>query len=90
MVKCGTDSAQKEFSLAFFRRKNLMDDNNYEKYCDPCQANVIKRYCPLERVSAELGAVGVVLIPVDATSLGRTVEAIGNGGLCKRKHVKMV
>ena len=41
-----------------------MGGDNYEKYCHPRQANVVKRYRALKGVTTELSAVGVVLIPV--------------------------
>lgn len=50
-----------------------MDGDNYKKYCDPGQANIIKRYCALKRVSTELSAVGVVLIPVNAAFIRWTI-----------------
>lgn len=48
-------------------------DNNYQEYCHPRQSDIIERDCSLEWVAAELCAVSVILIPVDARGLRRGI-----------------
>lgn len=37
----------------------------YQKYSYPRHTNVIERYSPLERISTELSAICVVLVPIN-------------------------
>lgn len=47
-------------------KNDFNDADNYEKYGHPRQPNVVERYGALERVPTQLGAIRVVLIPIDA------------------------
>lgn len=37
----------------------------YQKNSNPGHANIIERYSPLERISTELSAICVVLVPIN-------------------------
>lgn len=66
---------QKSFSVSFFLSRNIKfnDGNNYKKYRHPRQSDVVEGDRSLEWVSAELRAIGVVLIPIDTRRLRRYV-----------------
>lgn len=53
-------------ALLVSTKNDFNDADNYEKYGHPRQSNVVERNRPLERVSTQLGAIRVVLIPIDA------------------------
>lgn len=54
-------------------KNDFNDADNYEKYGHPRQSNVVERNCALERVPTQLGAIRVVLIPIDAWRVCRWV-----------------
>lgn len=37
----------------------------YEEYCDPGQSDVVKGYGPLKGIPSQLGAISVVLVPIN-------------------------
>lgn len=64
------------------------EGNKYQKYCHPRQTNVVERYRALEGVAAELRAVRVVLIPINARRVCWCVLAVRNRGSCTGKRNK--
>lgn len=54
--------------------------NTYQKYSYPSHTNIIKRYSPLERISTELSAICVVLVPINTWCVSGMV---GRKCLCR-------
>lgn len=64
-------------------KSDFNDADNYEKYGHPSQPNVVERYGALERVPTQLGAIRVVLIPIDAWRLRRWIQTTRHSGACE-------
>lgn len=73
LFDCTKGETLLSLALLVSTKNDFNDADNYEKYGHPRQSNVVERNRPLERVSTQLGAIRVVLIPIDAWRVCRWV-----------------